>query len=373
MKIVQVINIPWWNAAAEYCITLANALSDREHDVIVIAEKDTPAYKKALASKLQVETMISFKPLYFLSDLFTIKRIFRTIYQDVQIVNVHTAPAQSIFIIAKFLFNLRYKLIRTRIDLRKIKHYPLNKFSYKSLDGIIVTSKQDKDELLSFTNIKESKIKVIYAGIDIKRFKPNIDKQQVRTKFNIQPDVLVVGNIARRSPVKGHDVFFKSAQLIFNEVQNVLFVTAGVDDTVSLEQLKDMAKKAGVIEKTLILDYIENVEDLINCFDVGVVSSIGSEKHSRITLEYMACGVPVVGSNVGNVPELIIDRKTGYIVKSGNFIDMADAVIKLLKDKELREVFSYNARKHVEQKFSYSSFAQLTEVFYLETLGRKEH
>ncbi|MGB9735568.1 MAG: glycosyltransferase family 4 protein [bacterium] len=371
MKIIEVINIPWWNAAAEYCITLANALSDRGHDVTVLCEKDTPSYKKAIELKLQVETMISFKPLHFLSDLFTIKRAFRTFYHDVQIVNVHTAPAQSLFVMAKFLFKLRYRLIRTRIDLRKIKHYPFNRFSYKSLDGIIVTNKQDKNELLSFTHLPETRIKIIHAGVDTERFKPHNKKQYNRSKFNIAHDALVVGHIARRSPVKGHDVFFKAAQLINNEIRNVLFVTAGVDDTVSLEQLKDMAKRAGVTDKTLILDFVDNVEELINCFDVGVVSSIGSEKHSRITLEYMACGVPVVGSNVGNIPELIEDMKTGFIVKPGDFVAIADAVVRLLKDKELREIYAYNARKHVEQRFSISSFVQLTEMFYLETIGRK--
>jgi len=372
MKVVEVVNIPWWNAAAEYCISVANALSNRGHNVIVICEKDTPAYQKAMELGLEVEPVLSFKPVGFISDLLTIKRMFRTIYNDIQIVNVHTATSQSLFVIAKKLFNLRYKMIRTRIDLRRIKHYPLNKLSYKSMDGFIVTNKNDRGELLLFTHLPENRVRIIHAGVDTDKFKKYKNVPELKIKFGIKPEAYVVGNIARRSTVKGHDVFFKSAQIIHNEIKDVIFVTAGVDDTISVEDLTEMAKQAGVLEKTRILGYVDRVEELINCFDVGVVSSVGSEKHSRITLEYMACGVPVVGSDIGNIPELVRDGETGFIFKPKDFVGMADAVIRLLRDKELREVFGYNARKLVEQKFSIKSFAEITELFYMEVIARKK-
>ncbi len=372
MKIVEVINIPWWNAAAQYCITIADALSKRGHSIVVMSEKDTPSYKKALALNMQTDTMLSFKPLHLFADLSYIKNAFRTVYNDVQVVNVHTAHAQTVFAVAKFLFSLRYRLIRTRVDSRKIKHYPFNKVSYRSLNGIIVSNRADREEVLSFTQLPKNRVKIIHAGVDTARFKQINSKTEERLKFHIQSDASVIGNIARRSPVKGHDVFFKAAQLIHNDIKNAVFVTAGVDDTVSLETLRSMAEQAGVLENTVFLDYVDNVEGLISCLDIGIVSSVGSENHSRITLEYMACGVPVVGSNVGDIAELIDDRKTGFVVRPGDFVAMADAVIRLLKDKELREVFGYHARKLTEQKFSINSFAESTELFYMEALGRKK-
>ena len=372
MKIVEVINVPWWNAAAEYCITISSALSKRGHNVVVLCEKDTPSYKKAVAENLQVESMISFRPLHFLSDLLTIKRAFRTLYNDVQIVNVHTAHTQTLFVIAKVLFGLRYKLIRTRVDSRKIKRYPFNKFSYKSMSGVIVANTADREEVASFTRLPGNRITIIHAGVDTERFCHMGGKAESRQKFHIPPGVPVIGNIARRSPVKGHDVFFKAAQLIQSDMKDAFFVTAGVDDTVSLESLRGMAEQAGVAERTLFLDFVDNVAELITSLDIGMVSSIGSENHSRITLEYMACGVPVVGSNVGDIAELIEDRKTGFLVGAGDFVAMADAVIRLLKDNELREVFGYRARRLAEQKFSINSFAESTELFYMGVLSRKE-
>ena len=371
MRIVEVINVPWWNAAAEYCISISSALSKRGHDVIVLCEKDTPSYKKAVAENLQVESLLRFRPLHFLSDLFTIKSTFRTLYNDVQIVNVHTAHTQSLFVIAKVLFGLRYKLIRTRVDSRKIKRYPFNKFSYKSMSGVIVANKADQEEIGSFTNLPGNRIKIIHAGVDTDRFRQTGKKAESRQKFHIPSDAPVIGNIARRSPVKGHDVFFKAAQLVQSDMKNAFFVTAGVDDTVSLESLRGMAEQAGVLERTLFLEYVDNVEELINCLDIGIVSSVGSENHSRITLEYMACGIPVVGSNVGDIAELIEDRKTGFLVRAGDFVAMADAVIRLLKDNELREIFGYSARRLAEQKFSVNNFAESTELFYMGVMSRK--
>ncbi len=371
MRVAEVINVPWWNAAAEYCIMIADALSKRGHDVVILCDRDTPSYGKAIELGLRTDTMLAFGMPHFLSDLIRIRRAFRTVYNDVQVVNVHTAHAQSLFFIARALFGLRYKLVRTRVDSRKIKRYPFNRFSYHNMNGIIVANRADRDEVRSFTGLPEPMIKIIHAGVDTVRFSQGSDDHDKRAGFHIPSDVPVIGNIARRSPVKGHDVFFKSAQIIHNDVRDVFFVTAGVDDTVPLKDLKGMAEQAGVLEKTLFLDYVDNVDDLIGCLDVGIVSSVGSENHSRITLEYLACGVPVVGTDIGDIPELIDDRKTGFVVKAGDFVAMADAVIRLLKDRELREVFGYNARRLVEERFSMRAFAEATEVFYLEVIGRK--
>ncbi len=371
MRVVEVINVPWWNASAEYCVTISDAMAKRGHNITVMCEEGTPSCKKAVECNLQVDTVLNFRASHFIGDLFNIKNAFRTVYNDAQIVNVHTAHAQTMFIAARALFNLRYKLIRTRVDSRKIKHYPFNKFSYRSVNGIIVANIADQCEVLSFTDLPENRVKIIHAGVDTGRFKQIGDKTGERRRFNIPRDALVVGNIARRSPVKGYDVFFKSAHIIQSEIENTFFVTAGVNDTVSLDALRDMAASAGVLERTVFLDYVDNVEELINCLDIGIVSSTGSENHSRITLEYMACGVPVVGSDVGDVSELIENRKTGFVLKPGDFVALADAVIKLLKDRELREVFGYSARKLAEQKFSINSFAESTELFYSEVIGWK--
>ena len=239
------------------------------------------------------------------------------------------------------------------------------------MSGVIVANKADQEEIGSFTNLPGNRIKIIHAGVDTDRFRNTGKKAESRQKFHIPSDAPVIGNIARRSPVKGHDVFFKAAQLVQSDMKNAFFVTAGVNDTVSLESLRGMAEQAGVLERTLFLEYVDNVEELINCLDIGIVSSVGSENHSRITLEYMACGIPVVGSNVGDIAELIEDRKTGFLVRAGDFVAMADAVIRLLKDNELREIFGYRARGLAEQNFSINNFAESTELFYMGVMSRK--
>ncbi len=371
MKIVEVINLPWWNASAEYCISLSKTLSNRGHGIIVICEKDTPAHKKAIETGLEIDTLLTFKQRHILKDLLNIRKAFRGRYRDVQIVNVHTANAQSLFVIARLLFRLDFKLIKTRIDARKIKPHLLNRLSYRALEGVIVTNKKELEDIKSFAGISLNRIKVIHGSVDAEYFRPVEQKGIKRQKFNIPVTSLVVGNIARRSPIKGHDVFFKSAHLINTEIKNVFFVVAGVDDTISIDKLKNMAESAGVLDKTLFLGFVKDINELLECLDIGVVSSLGSENHSRITLEYMACGVPVVGSDVGAVGELIENGKTGFVVKPFDFVGLAEAVIRLLKKKEMHELFSYNARNMIEERYSSKTFAEKTEQFYAEVLSWK--
>ena len=102
-------------------------------------------------------------------------------------------------------------------------------------------------------------------------------------------------------------------------------------------------------------------------FDIFVLPS-RSEGFGRVNLEAMAMGKPVISTNVGGIPEVVLDGVTGILVPPGNSKDLAHAIMRLLNDYELRESIGKQGRRRVEEHFTLQAHAQRIEEIYGEVL-----
>ena len=97
--------------------------------------------------------------------------------------------------------------------------------------------------------------------------------------------------------------------------------------------------------------------------DVGVVPSLLQEPFGLVNIELMACGLPVIASRVGGIPEIVLDGVTGLLVEPNDPQALSEAMAKLLDDPELRKRMGENARKHVVQNFSLETYLdRLSEI-----------
>ena len=104
----------------------------------------------------------------------------------------------------------------------------------------------------------------------------------------------------------------------------------------------------------------EKLPEYLNSADVMVVPSVWLEAFGQVTVEAMACAVPVVTSDIGGSTEINVDGQTGFIVPKADANALSEAIIKILKDSELRNLLGQAARKRVEENYSYEV---LTEKF----------
>lgn len=105
--------------------------------------------------------------------------------------------------------------------------------------------------------------------------------------------------------------------------------------------------------------------DYLNTSDVMVVPSVWLEAFGQVTIEAMACGVPVVTSDIGGSAEINIDGETGFVVPRADSRALARAVVKILRDPQLRQTLGRNARKRVEENYSYEVLVNK----FLEIIG----
>ncbi|MEJ5226585.1 glycosyltransferase family 4 protein [Thermodesulfovibrio sp.] len=222
----------------------------------------------------------------------------------------------------------------------------LKKFSSK----IIFVDNDTKEKLLG-KQCKE-KVETIYNGVDLEYFKP--EKSDFLFKLlNIQKNhklIGYIGLIAERKGVKFLVNAFHEVKKLFPLTKLVIVGGYKENDILYFEQIKQLIKELNLEKDVYFTGVLQNIKDVINSLEIVILPSL-EERCSRVLLETIACGKVVVATDVGGNPEIIQDGINGILVKPADSKDLEGAIMKLLKDENLREEFSKNSRLIAEKKF----------------------
>lgn len=223
---------------------------------------------------------------------------------------------------------------------------PLIKKVLKDADVVLAVSNALKDEIIKtkIPNIEE-KTRLHWNAVDVNKFKTTKDnknkfRKELAQYFNIaadKPIVLFIGNIIKRKNV---DLLLEAKKLMDTQANLVI-----VGDGPLLEQLKTKAENEyfdGNLDNVYFTGSRRDVEDIIPSCDLLVLPSF-TESFGLVLIEALACGKPVIGSNVGGIKE-IITEDVGLLIDPNDPSDLANAIDKILSDEELMESFKSNAR-----------------------------
>jgi glycosyltransferase involved in cell wall biosynthesis len=252
--------------------------------------------------------------------------------------------------------------------LRRI-HSPFWRLKMKiyssSFDGLLAPS-QELLEKSSVLNIKSFRSRYIPNGVDISKFKCT-DKLEARRLLGLPEDRLILLSTRRFSPKNGIPYLVRALGKIRKEIPEVLCVFCGnlstakdwpaVENIIREKNLANSVRMEGSVPNTKINDYL-------NAADVVILPSL-IEATSISGLEAMATERPLVGTDVGGIPELIDDGKTGILVKPADVDSLAEGVLKLIKSNEL-DVMGANARKKVLAEFTWQRIAEKVLLYYKE-------
>lgn len=248
--------------------------------------------------------------------------------------------------------------------------------SYTSRQIIEAMSFADKilsvseDLKLHITNlgINEEKVHVVPNGVDTAKFKPT-GKAHARDLLNLPQDKNIVLFVGALRKIKGVDYLIEAAKDFVNTNTDLFMV--GRDDGLrkSLEKRAQELKIADHIRFTGPVDH-EKIPLWISASDILVLPSL-SEGRPNVVLESLACEVPVVATNVGGIPELMIDGETGYLVPSKDPIEISRKINKLLENKSQRENMGKLGRRSIIQRgLTWEAHAKKTVNIYSELLKK---
>jgi glycosyltransferase involved in cell wall biosynthesis len=209
--------------------------------------------------------------------------------------------------------------------------------------------------------VPPEKIRVIYNGVDTKRFRPMpVDRGTDR------PVVVFVGRI---EIFKDLVSLIKAIDDVKKEIPNILCLIYGEGgDLDYCRECEEAVKSLGLQDNVKFMGKTKEPEKAYNMGDVVVMSSV-TEAFPFATIEAMACGKPIVATDVGGTREAI--EGCGILVRSRSSTELARGIVKLLKDRELTARLGEAALKRAREKFQLSASANQYRVLYEDLLGRR--
>jgi glycosyltransferase involved in cell wall biosynthesis len=242
-----------------------------------------------------------------------------------------------------------------------------DRFALKYANAVIGNCAAVTNEAIAIDGVLPERAFTVYNGVDTRRFTPGRETQLHRA-LGWEDDQIVVGMVANYWPYKRHVDFIRAAALIHERLPQSRFVLVGRDEGTFNDVRCEIANHH--LENVVtILPATDKPDQIYRAFDV-CVSTSESEGLSNVLLEAMACGKPVVATNVGGNPEVVQHGITGLIAAPHAPGAIADHVMRLIADPALRARMGRHARRWVEQEFSIENTVRSYESVFLLLLEK---
>lgn len=292
-------------------------------------------------------------------------------YHKIDLFHVHYAvPHASVAFLAKQILKdegLHVPVITTLhgTDITLVgknpAYEPVVRFSIKHSDGVTAVSHFLKEATIDHFNVGQE-MKVIYNFVDDARFNRQ-DKEHFRRMVASGGEKLLIHASNFRKVKRIKDII-KIFGKVREEVKSKLLMVGDGPERAGAEEL---CRELGLCDDIIFLGRQTAVEEIFSIGDLFLIPS-ENESFGLSALEAMACGMPVIASNAGGLPELVLDGEVGYTSDVGDIDSMAKNAVKLLSDNDLWSEFSSKARKRAAE-FSPQKIVDQYESYYQEVVG----
>jgi len=372
MKILTVAPYlyPEAGGVESYAYNISKRMVERGFDVTILCSTRDGIDEKKDLDGIKV---IRQRPNFILSNtpirldlFFTMSKLVKE--NDFDLINAHTPVPFYADVAAmvskryKIPFVLTYhagSLMKNEsfVDaVAKIYQHSIEKFALAQSDRLITVSEFVKNNYLT-NHIK--KVSIIPPGVDINKFR-------LLDKVNKTPNnILFVAQLSKGHKWKGLDYLLESIKLIKN-IRDVKLTVVGSGAHVN--HYKDKANELHIRDNVIFKGKVSD-DELVKEYQKANIfilpSYSNAESFGIVNLEAMACGVPIVASKIGGIPDVVKDSKNGLLVPPKDPKVLSDAIIKLLNDGDLAKKMGGDGRKLVEEKYTWKKTAEMTENVYL--------
>ena len=341
--------------------TLLTAISFKElsqkFEPIVAAPKKSFLYEESEKSGVKVKDFTcrgTFTP----TGVIKLIKIINN--EKVKILHVHQGKLYWTALLMKLFFPGIKVVLHRRQDTR---HKWYAKWHYKLADVTLTVSKVVKDNLIKYEKAPTDKVKVLYNAFDTKKFEQDVDCSDIVKEYGLE-DKFVIGTVGAIVSLegKGQQYLIEAVSELRKEYPNIVALIVGDGDGRTLQQ--DYAKQLGVDDIVKFTGYQSNVSKFLKVMDIFCLLSCGSEGFGNVNLEAEFLKIPVITTNIGGIPETIIDGITGFLIEPRNVDMIISNVKKLIEDKEYAKNMGLEGHKFVKETFSKQKFVEnLTNIY----------
>ncbi|HOJ51817.1 MAG TPA: glycosyltransferase family 4 protein [Syntrophales bacterium] len=245
----------------------------------------------------------------------------------------------------------------------------LEKITAPITDRLIMLTAQERDDHLLFRVAPKEKFVVIHSGVDLQPFFQHDPsrKEKMRSSLSLGADDFVIGSVGRLTQVKGHRYLLNAYARYLGRGGKGTCVMVGEGEL--RKELTEQAQQLGIEKLVRFLGWRPDVAPVMKAFDVFVLPSL-NEGMGKVVVEAMACGLPVIASNVGGIKDLIVHGENGLLVPPTDEESLAEAIMLLYRKPHLRKEMG---EKGKQKALLYSREAMVEKIEDLyQTLIREK-
>lgn len=377
ISVLQVVSTAQRVGVAGVVSLLARGLKRTGHEVRIVSLADGPLVRELVGYGLPAD-VVPAPSLLDVRAVFAMRAYLKRGRFDV----VHTHGQRAMYV-----GNLAASMVRTPVvatsfhELSSVKattsrwhrvYYTIEGVLARGFtDASIATSKAVFDDALSVRGVPRDRLVEIHNAVDWEKFRRLEDRARVdefRRELGLDPGDLAIGALGSMEPIKGHRYLIEALPRIRERFPAARVVIAGFGPL--RPELERRAAELGLGESVLFPGDVAQPALLYNGLDVFALPSL-AESLPLVVLEAIACGTPVVASAVGGVPDLVLADRTGLLVPPGDVAALADAIVRMLEDRERRERFTAQALEHVTRNYSPEKFVERHAQLYRRVIEAK--
>lgn len=331
-----------WGGQEIRILTEMEGMLARGHRVTLLCPADARIYAEATARRLSTVALpIGRKRPAGVKALYGWLRARRP-----DVVNCHSSTDTWLTALACAVLRRAPPLVRTRhISAPIPRNWPTRWLYQRATAHIVTTGESLRRSLIEINGYDAASITSIPTGIDIGKFRPG-DKAAARRAIQVAERALVIGIVATLRSWKGHEYLIRAFAAL--PAETVLLI---VGDGPQRGNIQALIEKLGVRQRVIMPGNQADVLPWLRAMDIFALPSYANEGVPQAIVQAMLCGLPVVTTPVGGIPEAVAHGKTGVLVPMKDAVALHHVLEDLLWDRELRDRLGTAAAAYARSHF----------------------
>jgi len=353
-----------WRGGQRQALFLVRELKKKGFRVFFVVQPGSPLEQKARQEGLEVIPLA----MKGEADLWASLKLSLVMKKKkCQLAHFHDAHSLSLGLRAASWAKVPIIVAHRRVDFPLGRNFFSRKKYGPRVDSIIAISEGVKKVLVE-GGVPPEKIAGIPSGIDLSVFEEVKDRDFLRREFGFASDDFLVGIVAALEDHKGHVYLFQATKIVREYSPKIKLIVVG---TGSLRlELESKSQQLGIEDIVFFLGFREDVPRILASLDLFVLSSHLEGLGSSL-LDAMACGLPVVATRTGGIPEIVHHGETGLLVPTKDPEALARAIIELYHNRNLARYLAERGQQYVRRHFSAEAMADRVIELYFKLAQKK--
>jgi glycosyltransferase involved in cell wall biosynthesis len=366
LRILHTESSHGWGGQEIRILTEARGMQDRGHEVLIATTGN--AELLPVAARMGLQTAVLPMRRKRISELLGVRSWLAANRHRFDVINTHSSTDSWLVALSRATLPGCPPILRTRHVSTTVNNSFTTRWLYMNATShIVVTGEALRRQLYEQNGYPMEHMTSIRTGIDLDRYRP-LDKAAMRAQLGVS-GAMVLGIVATLRDWKGHDYLLEAMQALKPRHPGLMLMVVG--DGPRRAHLERRTDELGLRDVVRFVGNQDNVEQWLSTFDFFALPSYGEEGVPQAVMQAMACGLPVISTGVGAIPEAVVADKTGLIIPTRDTAALAAAIARLVDNASLRQQFAEAGLAYARANFGIGEMLDRMEAAFRRVIGKR--